>query len=259
MKDQTIIPNAVPLKDRVGEDLSSFLPNRMPRNATDQKKLANILKLFKNKKGVSPETIREARRLCMPRPDHITEDEWNQAVQKDVNYQQRLAIYMLAWGMPNVKVAQSIGSNPSTIVEWKKNPVFLQEVSALQMEIFGRDPVKAIKNLIPSAIGRVAETMNDEKVKAQTRLSAAQDILDRGMGKAVQKVNIEETSLRKVIENLDAIKRNGSLGEILDAEFSDVTQELKDVTQDATQEFVSHKKELTPDLDAADAWIRENI
>jgi hypothetical protein len=67
------------------------------------------------------------------------------------------------------------------------------------------NPRKFIEKVIPEAVKTVYEVMTDTKVKAATRLAAAESFIDRVWGKATQKVEVEDSTIRDVLMKIDQI------------------------------------------------------
>jgi len=97
-------------------------------------------------------------------------------------------------------------------------PWFRRKVVELQHEA-GLDQVEAaIAAELPSAVETVVEIMNDIKASHTARLSAATQLLDRGLGRPVQRVEQNNTnSHTHVIED----------ARVIDRELEALDQELK--------------------------------
>lgn len=245
-------PDAIPLNQLIGTKTpEDYLPRKIPTTRAGLLAMRKIQRAFSH--GHADEKlILKAKKMTFDRPPHILDSLWDGTVKNVSKPAPPPALdficYMRAWGMSYVEIGKSVDTDKDTISARLNKPDAKEKIKELRDKIFGGDPIKAIKNLVPNAIGRVADTMNDEAVRAATRLTAAQDILDRGLGKAVQKVAIEENSMRKVLESLDQIKKMGNLEDIIDVE----CMEIK------SPEDKEKKKELV-ELDAADQWIKENL
>lgn len=97
---------------------------------------------------------------------------------------------LIATGMPITEVSKTLSIARSTIYEWKKLDEFNAEVSR-----FGQEFIYAAQGRLKCA----AKDAADEVIKLlkhgkyeKTRLSAAQDILDRNLGKATTRVEVED-------------------------------------------------------------------
>lgn len=77
----------------------------------------------------------------------------------------------------------------------------------IQRKQYARDPMGRIKSLLPSAIEVTANIMLDPAEKSVLRLKAAEDIMDRSMGKAPQVMNIQTSSISSLFDRLDRIEQ----------------------------------------------------
>jgi hypothetical protein len=120
---------------------------------------------------------------------------------------------LIATGIPITEVSKVSGVARSTIYEWKKLDEFNAEVSR-----FGQEYINAAQGRLKCA----ATVAADEIIKLlkegryeKTRLAAAQDILDRNLGKATTRVELDDSRNDK--ENIDA--------DILDQELNEFENE----------------------------------
>ena len=136
----------------------------------------------------------------------------------------------------------NLGCSDAHITGAMKSPLVKEKVKEIQEKIWGRDPKKWIESILPDAIKTAMEIMQDENQKGSVRLQAAETFMDRAMGKATQKLEVNDSTMRKVIEkldNLESLKKQGLIDEkdIIEAEIVE--------TKDAPS-------------DEVDKWVREN-
>ena len=120
---------------------------------------------------------------------------------------------LIATGIPITEVSRTSGIARSTIYEWKKLEEFNAEVSR-----FGQEFINAAQGRLKCA----AKDAADEVIKLlkegryeKTRLSAAQDILDRNLGKATTRVEVDDNR-----DNKDNVSTD-----VLDKEFNEFDNE----------------------------------
>ena len=98
---------------------------------------------------------------------------------------------LIAQGIPITEVAKQSNVARSTIYEWKKLEEFTAEVSR-----FGQEFIYAaqgrLKFAATLAADEVIKLLKDGKYE-KTRLSAAQDILDRNLGKATTRMEVGDS------------------------------------------------------------------
>jgi hypothetical protein len=150
---------------------------------------------------------------------------------------------MAAWGMKNVEIKQNLKCSDGFIAECLKSDVAKDKVKEIQEKIWGRDPKKWIESLLPDAIKTAYEIMTSTTAKESVRLAAAEGFIDRSLGKAPQKIEVNDSTMRKVIEKLDAIeslKKKGLLEEdqIIEAEFEPLTEKKPETKEDEIEKWI---------------------
>lgn len=244
-------PRPAPFVGPEGESLRDLLPKKMPTDKVRKERLAKVLARLEKRPGEwDAKLIKEMRLLGMGRPSWIPEDEWN---VKDERYSMPLrsiAYYQAAWGMQPHEIAKSIGAS----AEWVKEAITSEEgvaaIKEIQFKIWGKDPKKWIESILPSAIQTAFEIMNDKTAKASTRLAAAEQFIDRAMGKATQVIETHDSTVRRMIEMMDAF---GAAKPVV-------------ATQDESME-TDHEEPELPTLpvpaeapkDVVDRWVEENF
>jgi hypothetical protein len=95
---------------------------------------------------------------------------------------------LISKGIPIVDIPVQVGVNRSTIYEWKKLEEFNAEVDRLQQEFISSARGRLRAAAIPAA-DKLIDLLKNSKYE-KTKLAAAIDILDRGLGKATTKVEV---------------------------------------------------------------------
>lgn len=97
---------------------------------------------------------------------------------------------LIAQGTPIIEITRQVNVARSTIYEWKKLEEFTAEVDS-----FGQEFISSAKGRLKCA----AKDAADEIIKLlkggkyeKTRLAAAVDILDRNLGKATTRLDIDD-------------------------------------------------------------------
>lgn len=171
-----------------------------------------------------------------------------QLVEKDsgsLSGRESIIAYMSAWGMTDREMSESLEMARQNVTETRNRDHVKKQIAAIKQRIFERDPKRMLKEYLPRAIITATEIMTDPLVKPGVRLNAAQDIMDRNLGKAAQKIEVEHTNLRALMEKLDRHEIDGSL--------PDVLAESRDVTD---AEVVTAPVE---EKDLADRWAEEHL
>jgi predicted transcriptional regulator len=131
-----------------------------------------------------------------------TEEERDEAVIKatEAGYkvippQVDLAIKLALRGYPQPAIAKQLGVAAPTVELWMRK--YRAYVDAQVEQLLTVEEL--IAPLVPDAIRTYRETLADPKTKVGVRLAAARDVLDRSMGKPVQRVVSDERARIEVV------------------------------------------------------------
>lgn len=213
------------------------------------------------------EHIADLRRLGSKRPDYIPHSEWFQ-LPDDLGPVEKVACYMAAYGMPNSEIAAQIGRSTDWVSDTLKTRAGKTRVDQLQEKLWGQNPKKWIEEkIVPLAIQTALDIMQDKTVKPQTRAEAAFRFLDRGMGRPKQEIEVHQTSIRIMIEKLDALSKHGvkdlvaehrKIGEDEGTELEAPVKEDGGGSQKSLLSVLDDEDRDEVD-DAADRWVKENL
>lgn len=127
----------------------------------------------------------------------------------------RLFIYLKAQGLSNKEIAERTEYNVATVNDVLKQP-WARTLLVEELRIAGRD---ALQGLIASkyedAVCTLVEVMEDKKQPGNTRVTAANSILNRGLGNPTQPLAVSNlTDLKsladeELIAQLQGIVKNG--------------------------------------------------
>lgn len=81
-------------------------------------------------------------------------------------------------------------------------------VHDIQRRQFARDPQAHLKSFLPDAIDVVGGIVRSPTEKTVFKLKAAQDVMDRNMGKANQNISIQSGGISELFDKIDNIERS---------------------------------------------------
>jgi hypothetical protein len=114
-------------------------------------------------------------------------------VRKFENPKQRAAAYHFAKGMGVKEVAQACEVTPQCVTQWLKNPWFQERVTEL-LHAAGFNEVEALlKGEGINSYLTLVELRDDPQTPKHVRSDIAKDILNRVLGKPVQRVETDAT------------------------------------------------------------------
>lgn len=137
-------------------------------------------------------------------------------------------IMMAAQGISAEQISHQTLIKLDSIRSWLREPEVMEKIVALQSRNTVISPKKRFEMLVPQAIDTVAE-LTQAADKDSVRLAAAQVILDYGMGKPVQRLEVtDQTTLREVVEIIRRktahVPEASPTNDIVDAEFTPVAE-----------------------------------
>lgn len=148
--------------------------------------------------NLSPEASISVERLHGNKPpayEIVEEKPWHYA-----------AALMFARGEVTAKeVAQAFGVSPPTVRNLLRQPWFHERVTQLMVEHGGRDIIQLFKAEGYNSLVTLVEIRDDPKMPPAVRSSNARDILDRALGKPIQR--IEQSNLPTSGDPVGEVKR----------------------------------------------------
>lgn len=252
-------PKPMPFREITGLDLVDVIPKKVLSDKKKAKELSAILAEVEANPGkYDGALISRMRELGIRRPAWIPKEHWYP--KEELSPLENVICYMAAWGIKATEVSQNTGCSSEYVNDVLKGEVAKLKVKEIQEQVWGRNPKKWIESILPQAIVTAHEIMSDAGQKGSVRLQAAEGFIDRALGKAQQKIEVNDSSMRKIIERLDSLEQLRKAGkideeEILDAEFSPAEPGSDEGPKagDASSGAKAPKQE-----DEADRWIREN-
>ena len=123
----------------------------------------------------------------------------------------------LVMGYSNEDIAKLVGVTAQTISNVKNSPVVQDKIAVMRAvrDVECMDLQKEIASLAPIAIKRMREALESgtvlgKEVNAVAILKEANSILDREMGKAVQRIDSRNTSMTLTLEDIEDIKNRAA-------------------------------------------------
>lgn len=105
----------------------------------------------------------------------------------------RQAAYLIAGGYSAKEVAQVLDVTPASVYEWLKVSWFQSMVTTLMAEQGGKDIVQLFKSEQFNSFAVLVELRDDPKVSPTVRFGVAKEILDRTLGKTLQRIESSST------------------------------------------------------------------
>jgi hypothetical protein len=171
--------------------------------------------------------------------------------------QDEVLVYLAAQGRSPKEIADILGLTAET-VRLKLNHERIQfEVKHLRYKLFGKDHKKRFSDILPYAIDATEAILKNPSAKDRTRFAAAQEIMDRALGKPKQTVEHEGSLIRALIEKLDQNGQNEKAQSI----DSEVVPELSAGVSTNPNEISRPDTSKNPNLqtDSIDQWAEENF
>lgn len=182
----------------------------------------------------SDDTLEEMKLMGMKKPDSV---EWGRWVgPKDHSHRHELLVHLAASGLTNNAIAKELEMTPSRISIILTQPEIKNKIRKVQDTLWGENATARFEKLIPAAIDTLEDITKNKQEKSSTRVSAANSLLDRALGKPQQTIDVTGNLLGEVVSKLDKLR-------IVEGQASDVTELEKDKDKLDTflEEFIPEK------------------
>lgn len=156
-------------------------------------------------------------------------------------------IYFSAQGKASGEIAELIGSSPAYVNKTLNEERVQFEIRLMRHKLFGKDVQKRFKELLPAALDKVEEILQNPNTKPGLGFAAAQEIFDRSMGKPKQTVEVHQSLLKNIFEKLD--QAPPPIDITPSADIARIEKSVVEVQSQKCQEPV----------DLVDAWAKENL
>jgi hypothetical protein len=175
--------------------------------------------------ALSPEAANSSGRLHGAKPP-----KWEIVEEKPWHF---AAALMFARGeVTSKEVAEAFDVSPVTVRNLLRQPWFQERVTKLMVEHGGRDIMQLFRAEGFNSLVTLVEIRDDTKVSASVRSANARDILDRALGKPIQR--IEQSNLPTSADPVDEVKRLEEANERLRASSSSNAAEVAGRASDKT-------------------------
>lgn len=142
--------------------------------------LATLTPVTKAASALSPEAAVSSARLHGLKPPATV-------IQKEKTWHYAAALMMAAGSVTAQEVAEAFNVTPQTINNLVRQPWFQEQVTTLMREHGGRDIMELFRAETFNSLVTLTELRDNAKVPAAVRRASASDILDRALGKALQR------------------------------------------------------------------------
>lgn len=165
-----------------------------------------------------------------------------------LNSNEKAVAYFAAQGLTIQDISKQTGQPKKKIEALLENERVQFEVRQVRHKLFGKDIQSTFKKLLPVAGEVIENILLSKTAKDSLKFSAAQEVLDRGLGKAVQTVNVRGSLISDIYDKLDGKK----------SEPIETTVRLIEPVNPNETKAVD--KVANPNLnDTIDKWAKENL
>jgi hypothetical protein len=176
-----------------------------------------------------------------------------------VTPRQRIIAFMAACGAELKDIAVATGYSANWVRNILDRGSTKEEIEKIQYRLFSSQSKKVFEDILPSAIETALKIMLDENQKGGVRLTAAQDFMDRATGKAVQRIEKEETQLVSVLIG----RLQDSLPKAIQGQMKDDEREVTEIVEGDIIEPTAAPTSQPDETEKADteisSWVEDNI
>lgn len=103
----------------------------------------------------------------------------------------RAAMYMMLAGQSHVTIAAALEKTPVMVSIVSRQPWFQQQIAELARDSGGDEITTLLKGEAKNCLLTLLEVRDDPNAKNADRITSCKDLLDRHLGKAVARVEVE--------------------------------------------------------------------
>lgn len=175
---------------------SAIISNETPQSLEESIRVARAIRESESDAdkpypcGLSRRQIVQMKHTGMPKPDFVSWPEWNGP--KKINHRLRLVAELAARGYDQKEIRAVTEFSQSYLSMALNSPTVQTEIKLIrEIEFQGLGVSDNIDRLASAAIKTIDNILNDSSAKQTTKLRAAQDILDRKLGRAKQQIEVK--------------------------------------------------------------------
>lgn len=185
------------------EDFARVIPASM---SARNKSLAMNLLLLTVTGQTTKAVIGKMVALGVPKPDWVAIDEWE--AKYPLLPSEKLICHLAAMGLVDTEIAKEADlslSDVKTVLSFDRAQKKIDEIRGRDFKTDTRLMLAKIQEYLPRAIETAFEIMTDPEQKGSTRLAAAESFMDRALGKAAQKIEVEDSTIKDVLTRIDQL------------------------------------------------------
>ena len=115
-----------------------------------------------------------------------------------------MLVYLSAKGAKTSEIASALDLTPQTVRLKLADDRVQFEIKRLRYQLYGKDHKKRFQDILPYAMDVTEEILKSPSAKPQLRFAAAQEVMDRALGKPKQTVEHEGSLVRSLLEKLNS-------------------------------------------------------
>lgn len=148
---------------------------------------------------------------------------------------QRLAAGLWALGVSNSDIARRLSISVADLSSWLEQKNFQDLADKYIAESCRSSFDDIFKGAVGDAISVITEVMLDPEERASSRLKAAEQVLDRALGKPEQKTTVETNLLAEFVSKVESL-RNSHIPELPARDLSEEDRDLEQFIEDIIPE-----------------------
>lgn len=148
--------------------------------------------------------LKVLKKAGYPKPAHVSWGDW--IGPRELNQRHHMMAMYAAAGRSNNDIAEALGftaSRVSIIMSTTRMKRAVSDYRRRDYEPSLQENIARMNGLIPKAIDSIQEILENPQEKARTKLAAANELLNRAIGKPKETVEIRNNSIREIFEFLD--------------------------------------------------------
>lgn len=205
-----------------------------------------------NPSGLSYDTLQALRKAGYPKPEGVSWPLW--MGPKKLGHRHELICMYAASGKSNTEIARDMGYTDHRMSIILNTPRVKMSIQNLRNKLYGEDVHSRFQRMLPKAVDVVEKILDNPQERPGIRLKAANELMNRAIGKPKETVEIKTNSIRDVFEYLDRMRNGNPTSHSHNNLVAIPSQQLH-----SQPETITIEVEATPVKNQIDSWISENV
>lgn len=205
-----------------------------------------------NPTNFTHEALQILRKAGYPKPEGVSWGDW--LGPKKLNHRHELIAMMAANGVQARKICEELGFTDMRMSIILNTTRMKKRIEELRKQFYGETVQSRFNIMIPKAVKVIDDILDNPQERSHTKLKAANELLNRAIGKPKETVEIRSTSAKDIFDYLDR-KKKENINIISSVQAAPKVSTSSEVINETHQQ----SPEDLAEIQAVDLWAATNL